>query len=246
MRNPKFLGVYSQRVRGRAKKAGYPAGPFYFVWDIGNSSYAVQELDKAFVPRTKPRLVSASQLQTGYNLEPSLLHAPVSTPDFRQILSDAARPAAGRQAAELNDNTLLELEKARKAKQVENDLRDSFNKALRALNRPRDRKGALAAIEQLANATEGIVPAHKHMFRDFGVSLRKKSLPELALLCAKKTLELAPNDDHAHFNMARILNILNMNDQALAHLRMAIKLDAREPVYHRFRDYIYSSGNTMD
>lgn len=237
MRNPKFLGVYSKKSSG-GKKSAYPAGPFYFVWELGNGVYAAQELDRAFVPRGKPQALSAIQLRDAYRLEPSMLAAPVSTPDFRHLQTV---PRA-HEATELNDTTLLELEKARKARQLENDLRDSFSKALRALNRPRDRKGALAALEQLASTTEGIVPAHKHMFRDFGVSLRKKALPQLALLCAKKAIELAPNDDHAHFNMARILHILNLNDEAIAHLNMAIRLDDKEPVYRKLRDWIRFGG----
>lgn len=227
MRNPKFAGVYSRKTPG--KKSG--SGPFYFVWDIGGA-HAIQELDKSFVPRGGAALLSPEQLRAGFRFEPGLLAAPVSTPDFRHLQNRAGARGAS-EAAELNDATLRELEKARKARQVENDLRSDFEKAMRALNRPRDRKGALAALERLARATDGIAPAHKHMFRDFGVALRKKSLPDLAMLYARRTLELAPNDDHAHFNMARILNILGMNEQARAHLDKAISLDSRETVYRR-------------
>ncbi|MDE5831374.1 MAG: tetratricopeptide repeat protein [Desulfovibrio sp.] len=229
-RAPKFLGVYSDKSGGSRRDA---QKNFYFVWKLPDDNYAAQKLDRSLSARGQPFAVTASRLASGYRFEPSILAAPVSTPDTR-VLATSPEP----KVAELTDDTLLELEKSRKAKQVEMDMRSNFNKALRALSRPRDRKGAIAALESLAATKEGVTPAHKHMFRDFGVSLRKKSLPKLALECARRVLELAPNDDHAHFNMARILEILGMYEEADAHLRKAIELDPGENVYRVFRDYL--------
>lgn len=229
MRNPKFLGVYSRLKsnNARAKKQ------LNYVWELDRNTYAIQAINEAFMAVSKPELITAAHLQGNFRLEPSILAAPLTTPDFRAL----HQPKHG-EAAELTDAFLEDLERARKAKQIENDLRSNFTKALRALNRPKDRKGAIAAIEHIVNSTEGIVPAHRHMFRDFGVSLRKKSQPELALLCAKRALELSPNDDHAHFNMARILDLLGLDDQAVAHLRAAMKIDSGVQVYKKFLDYI--------
>lgn len=231
MRAPKFLGVYSDKSGSSRRDA---SKRFYFVWKLPGGDYAVQRLDRSLSAQGSPSLVAASQFATSYRFEPSILAAPVSTPDMRYLAAPKSEP----KVAELNDDTLLELERTRKAKQVETDMRANFNKAIRALSRPRDRKGAIAALETLAGATEGIAPVHKHMFRDFGVSLRKKSLPKLALQCTRRVLELAPNDDHAHFNMARVLEILGMYEEADAHLRKAIELDPRENVYRTFRDYL--------
>lgn len=226
----KFMGVYSSKNR-TTPSAGKQ---LYFVWKMENSSFAAQKLDKAHLPVGKPKILTPAQLQSSYKFEPNDLAAPMSLPD----LSALEPPREKSAVSELTDDTLRELEKARKAKQVEADLRNNFDKALRALNRPRDRKGALAALERFATQTEGIVPAHKHMFRDFGVSLRKKSLPELALQYAGRVVELAPNDDHAHFNMARIMGILGMYDEAEAHLRKAIELDHTEIAYRKLMAYL--------
>lgn len=231
MRNPKFLGVYSQNqgAASRGRKT------LYFIWRLPDDSFAIQELDQAFMAAGPIRRIASSMLKANFRQEPSILAAPVSTPDFRGLV----QPKAARsEATELTDEALRELEYARKAKQVENDLRANFSRALRALNRPRDRKGAIVALEQLARTTKGIVPTHKHMFRDFGVSLRKKSLPDLAAICAGRALELAPNDDHAHFNFARVLAMLGKYDDALAHLKAAKKLDASEKVYERLAEHI--------
>ena len=235
MRQPRYLGVYSERPGAEAARAG--ATTRFFVWELSPAEYAIQKLNSALEPCSRVRLISAGRLQSGFQLEPSILAAPITLPDLANAEpeSGAAQP---RKAAELNDDTLRELESARRAKQVENDLRGSFRKALRGLARPREREAALAALEQIAAASDGIVPAHKHMFRDFGVALRQKDLPDIALRCGLRVLELSPEDDHGHFNLARILCALGAYDQATAHVERAMSLDAAEPVYPRMLAHI--------
>ncbi|WP_308621960.1 tetratricopeptide repeat protein [uncultured Desulfovibrio sp.] len=240
MRQPRYLGVYSERSQNGSAPTGGGTpgrGRRFFVWELSPADYAIQELDGALEPRAHVRLISAGRLQSGFQLEPSILVAPITQPDFGHAERETG-DTAPRAAAELNDDTLRELENARRAKQVENDLRGSFRKALRGLGRPREREAALAALEQLSGVTDGIVPVHKHMFRDFGVTLRKKDLPELALRCGLRVLELAPDDDHGHFNLARILCALGDYDKAAAHVETAMRLDGGEPVYPRMLAHI--------
>lgn len=224
MRNPRFLGVYALRkeLAGGQKHR-------FFVWELPNGDYAVQRLNSALAQTGPAKGVQKGPFEQAFTAEPSILAAPVTTPDFRGIVQPA-KPKT--------DATFESLERARHIKQVEADLRDTFEKAMRALTRPRDRKGALAALERIANTTEDIEPAHKYMFRDFGVSLRKKSLYELALACAKKVVALAPQDDHARFNLARILGILGRYDEAEKQLAAAMKLDPTEEIYGRFARHL--------
>ena len=240
MRQPRYLGVYTERPEGGQGRVKPGRSPRFFVWELSPADYAIQELDGALEPKSAVRLISAGRLQSGFQLEPSILVAPITLPDIAHAERESETPGAGatRKAAELNDDTLRELENARRAKQVENDLRGSFRKALRGLGRPREREAALAALEQIAGTTDGIVPAHKHMFRDFGVTLRKKDLPDIALRCGLRVLELSPDDDHGHFNLARILCALGAFDQAAAHVEKAMRLDGAEPVYPRMLAHI--------
>ena len=99
-------------------------------------------------------------------------------------------------------------------------------------------KAALLALEHLAQTKDGIIPAHKHMFRDFGVRLRQNSQPDLALLFSRKAVELAPEDDHAHFNLARILCSLGMYDEAAAHIATALSVSSEEPLYFKLLEHI--------
>lgn len=132
----------------------------------------------------------------------------------------------------------MSLEAMRKAKMTESRLRETFRQTLLRLRRPRERQAALSALEQLAGSTEDICTMHKHMFRDFGVRLRQSSQPALALLFSRKVVELAPDDDHAHFNLARILCLLGQFDEAAAHIRAAMTMGGEEPTYFRMLIHI--------
>ena len=248
MRQPKFLGVYSRRLYpGEETSSSLLPGqaaakPLFFIWELPEGTYAAQPLANG---KGGPQANGAAfrlgsdGFRGDYRLESSFLISPDKTPDFNK-LSEAITDIrqSPHKATELNPDSLRLVEYARRERQVESDLRNNFRKALRSLTRPRERKGALAAIAQIAASREGVVTAHKHMFRDFGVELRKQSLPELALLCGQRVLELAPKDDHAHFNLARILCLLKAWDEATQHLELAMSMDANEPLYPRLLAHI--------
>lgn len=237
MRPPKYLGVYSQSLT----KADGSHKTFFFVWELAEADYAVQRLDSAFQPREKARRVSAARFAAYFRAEPSILAMPVTMPDVRALADLPAAPAPDAPAAkapEVDDALLRRLESARRAKQTEVTLRENFRKALLRLKRPRERQAAVTALEQMAAATENIAPVHKHMFRDFGAKLRKTAMPDLALLFGRRALALAPEDDHAHFNLARILCALGAYDEAAEHIRIAMRLDAGEAIYPRMLAHI--------
>lgn len=244
MRLPKYLGVYSLS----SARADSHRKALFFAWELPDGTYAVQQLDGAFQPAAEPERVSAAYFSGSFRAEPSILAMPMTSLDIRLLPDRAGQnlaapahapaPSAPRRETTSKDSVLLSLDSARKAKQVEFNLRETFRKTLLRLKRPRERQAAISALEQLASTTDDIAPAHKHMFRDFGVRLRKSSLPELALLFSRKALELAPKDGHAHFNLARILCILGMYDEAAEHMRTAILLDGSQPVYSRMLTHI--------
>ena len=121
------------------------------------------------------------------------------------------------------------------ARAQEKLLRNSFEEAFEKLHMPEERTRALKAIKKIADQKKGIVPEHKHMFRDFSVTMRKEHLPEIALQFASRSVDLAPNDDHAHFNLARIFMILARYDDAIKELNKALELPITEDDGHVYK-----------
>ncbi len=301
MRRSKFSGVFSFSANWTESRSK----THYFVWELPDGAFAVQELNAAFQPVTEVERINAKNFSQSFKAEPNILAMPVITPDLShfepapstpppeapaaraehsarrvdaprvtsggallQTLSPKGKlPESVEVASEQPDMGLLpfpsptatgvtavryeeapapaaaprrayDLEAARKAKVVESKLRETFRQTLLRLKRPRERKAALLALEQLAQTKDGIVPVHKHMFRDFGVRLRQNSQPDLALLFSRKAVELAPEDDHAHFNLARILCSLGLYDEAAAHIGTALSMSSGEPLYFKLLEHI--------
>ena len=87
--------------------------------------------------------------------------------------------------------------------EVDKAVRAEFAMSLMRFRRG-NKEGALQDFERLLAVEEGIVPAHKHMFTDFGIDLRKSRLYTLASRCFRRAANLSPHDSHALFNLARI------------------------------------------
>ena len=297
MRRSKFTGVFSFS----ANWTGSRSKTHYFVWELPDGAYAVQELNAAFQPVAEVERISAKSFLREFKAEPNILAMPVITPDLSHFeqgmvtpppeggaakqpqpaptaaksgpgfaplemtspkgnlpesvevapqgsgtpsLPTPSRAATGVTAVHYEEGPTpapkraYDLEAARKAKVVESKLRETFRQTLLRLKRPRERKAALLALEQIAQTKEGITPSHKHMFRDFGVRLRQNSQPDLALLFSRKAVELAPEDDHAHFNLARILCSLGMYDEAASHIATAMSMSSEEPLYFKLLEHI--------
>ncbi|MTJ91791.1 MAG: tetratricopeptide repeat protein [Desulfovibrio sp.] len=309
MRRSKFSGVFSFSADWTASRSK----THFFVWELPDGAYAVQELNAAFQPVAEVERISAKSFLREFKAEPNILAMPVVTPDLSHFearpvapqpdasssapqpvrktaevpaanpgfaplemakpkgkLPDSVQVVTGKadqaplpfptraatgvtavryeegqppaapaaQAVQAGPKKAYDLEAARKAKVVETKLRETFRQTLLRLKRPRERKAALLALEQLAHTKEGITPSHKHMFRDFGVRLRQNSQPDLALLFSRKAVELAPEDDHAHFNLARILCSLGMYDEAAAHVAAALSVSSEEPLYFKLLEHI--------
>ena len=236
MRNPKFLGVYSLRT---ASANGQK--PKFFVWLLPDGNYAIQELDASLSQRGPARGISSAGLEKAFKAEPSILAAPITTPDFRPLMPTPRQPQPRQAdgAAPLESAAKTEPEEdSHNAIRMEAVLRENFARALSAVKRPKDKDGALTLMERIIRTQQGIEPVHKHMFRDFGVALRKRSLLKLALLSAQRAVILAPRDDHARFNLARILGMLGRYQEAEAQLATARRLDPNETVYDRLASYL--------
>jgi tetratricopeptide (TPR) repeat protein len=210
-----FIGVYSSL--GSGSKEGRGSGKrkrYWFAWDCGDAGYQVQELDRAFQPLSEAAPIDPSTFCASFAQEPSIL----ATPILKGPVAAAQRQAqAGVPLAKTPEQLAAE------RTEVENHLRAHFGALLLKTRRGGDSQSALKALLDIADVEEGIVPEHKYMFAEFGINLRKGKLPEAALAHAKRVLSLAPDDSHAHFNIARIYYTLGKLDEAEQHLLTALE-----------------------
>ena len=261
----KFIGVYSstRNPGARAQPAGGARKNYWFAWDDGWGRYRVQLLDAAFQPLDAPRIVTTDEFNQFFTHQPHILVTPVrqlevSAPegaiepeseteqrekkpgkpadDFDRPVTDKAplrdTGSFGREEYVRPDTEDLEV-----AENLDRELRAEFALALTRWRRG-DTRGSLKTFESMANRREGIIPAHKHMYTDFAVDLRKSQLPTLAKKHYLKAVELAPEDCNAHFNAARIFYETGDTGKALEHLNRALELEPDFEYAIRFKTFI--------
>ncbi len=105
--------------------------------------------------------------------------------------------------------------------ELDKSIRSEFALSLMRFKRG-NKEGALQDFERLLAVEDGIVPAHKHMFTDFGIDLRKSKLYTLASRCFQRAVNLSPNDGHALFNLARIYYEMGNFDKSVQYLDAAL------------------------
>ena len=202
-----FLGVYSSTGKefiGQRRR-------LFFVWDNGQGTYDVQRISTDFKPVDLVQTLPERRFKGLYAPEPEIR---IDPPEESSTAGPTAKALPGPQ-------------------EVEDTLREHFRKALLRTKRPRDRDAGLKALQTLAEVEEGIVPAHKHMFAEFGISLRRERQYRLALAFCEKVLILSPDDDHAHFNAARVLLEMGNVEGAEQHVLTAVDMDPSSRIYQR-------------
>ncbi len=203
-----FVGVFS-RTDATGKKT------YYFVWAAG-SVYSIQMLNGQFQAVDMLKTVDAATLTTKFTHEPHIKKYP-KTEAHRLLTTQSTRAST---------------------EDVESTLRELFRKALVRIKRTNSVETALPLFKNLLEIQEGITDKHKHMFNDFGIELRKRKCYPEAVAFAQRTLMLSPNDDHAHFNVARILIEMGDYDEAEQHILSAQYINPDSRIYKKTLQYI--------
>lgn len=237
-----FKGVYSSSSGLQPDGSTATRKRLWFVWEDPRGGYHVQMLDAARQPKGQKRHVNAKELEAFFTFEPGELTMPLrATGDGARDAApvsaaaddaDASAPGASHAGIRTSGAAALPMQ------EMERAMRADFALALARLVRG-DREAAIAALQELANQSEGLVPAHKYMFTDFGINLRKSKLPEIALKHHMRALDLSPNDSHAHFNVARAFYELGDMDRAERHLETSLSLSPELEASRRFLDFLH-------
>jgi len=201
---------------------------YWLVHETGDGLAQVQPINEHLIPTGKKRSISLGTLLDRFNAEPDFyistgIPAPpgeAGPPDENVLdLDDAPAPAAARRAP---GPEIEGFELSGSAEEVEKSARASFGLGLTYLKR-----GNLSKAEdifaKLAEAQAPFQPEHKHMFNEFGMSLRKEKLLDTAVKHYMRALSLAVGDDEnllhniarAYFEQKDIPNAVRYLEKSL-------------------------------
>ncbi len=203
-----FIGVYSRTDIRQVKT-------YYFIFKNDNLVY-VQKLNALFQPSEALKMIDEQSFRSLFTPEPQIKKIPKS----KMYTGQKKKPE------------ILSSHK------VEESLRELFRKALVRMRRGTIEDGALSILENLTTVEEGITKEHKHMFNEFGIEMRKKKSYPHALAFSKRVIAMNSNDDHAHFNVARVLMEMEEFEEAEQHLLTAQFLNPGSKIYAKALQHI--------
>lgn len=174
---------------------------FFYAEKIKNGALFVQALNGNDCPSGERRNLTLDAFMDQFTPEPLYYYNKVKpVMDFVQSSLEKGESA-------LRDRNFSRAETA--FKQVlsvdEEDIRANFGLGLAYLGAGK-KDDALGVLGKLMSLDLAFEAGHKHMFNSFGIQMRKSGMLGEAIDYYKKAISLHPQDEHLHFNMARVLH----------------------------------------
>lgn len=204
-----FLGVYST-VENRVLE-GKPVVVKcnWYAWDWDGGTVAVQEVSPEWEFIGSSKIIVRAELESRFSF---LQEEPPQKPTLPKAPEKGHRARTGIGDARTLDG-ILHL--------AEETARGDFASGVSALTLG-DRQRAMFAFERPLEMEVPWRPRHKFMFSRFGVELRKLKIYGLALRHHIRAMELAPNDEHIWFNLARVHYAMGNWDKAMEYIQRVL------------------------
>ena len=202
---------------------------FYFIEQSEDGAIECQPLNANYVPSGQKRCICLEELMEKFAPEPEFYLNSVY-PKMREL----QRTIDSADAHRAKDETFAaEYEYAAALKVDEENVRANFGIGLTYLQRGESDK-ADDIFERLVKLDAAFAPEHKHMFNDFGISLRKTKMYRQAVTYYSRALELTADDEHLHINAARALLEIKDIDACVEHLLKALAIAPRQEQATKF------------
>lgn len=198
-----------------------------------DGSIAVQSLNPHFIPVGTVRTITRENLLKNYIPEPDVYLCKV-IPVMRQVAKTVAR---GERHLRNNETFSAEMEFKTALRIDEENIRATFGLGLSYLSRGDTQRGAIV-FRRLVRLDAAFEPRHKHMFNDFGISLRKNKMYPQALKYYVKASIISGNDENLIFNMARTYFEKGRDTLALKFIDKALAMNPRLTEGRKFKAFL--------
>lgn len=209
---------------------------FWFVEQKG-AELECQPLNPNYIPSGPKRKISMDELIAKFSPEPEFYQMSVF-PKMRQLQQTVDKADGHRDKGE---TFAAEYEYSRALKVDEENVRANFGIGLTYMERGELEK-AENIFERLVKLDGAFESEHKHLFNEFGINLRKSKMFPQAVEYYRRALELSPNDENLHTNMARAL--LETKDLAgcLDHIFKALELNPEHEISLKFLKWLHKKN----
>ncbi|CCH49814.1 tetratricopeptide repeat protein [Pseudodesulfovibrio piezophilus] len=119
----------------------------------------------------------------------------------------------------------------------EENVRANFGLGLTYMERGEPAK-AEDIFERVVGLDASFAPEHKHLFNEFGISLRKSNLLDQAVEYYTRALEITQDDENLYYNLARAFFERGDKDDCTTNLDKALSLNPSFEEANKFLAYI--------
>lgn len=158
----------------------------------------VQALNAHFMPTGTAKVISRDNLLKNYLPEPDVYISKV-IPIMRKVEKGVAK---GERHMRNKEPFSAEMEFKNALRIDEENIRATFGLGLSYLSRGDTKRGEIV-FRRLVRLEAAFEPRHKHMFNEFGISLRKNKMYVQAIKYYVRASILSKSDENLFFNMAR-------------------------------------------
>lgn len=222
--NPKIKGTFSTKLvqeigTGTTKKKVIQTF-LYFAEEKDNGEIGLRVLNENDVPSGDEQIVSKEELLESFTPELEIYTSTVF-PAIQKLNKTLAK--ADRQRQQGNTFT-AEMEYGKALNIDEDNIRANFGIGLCYLDRNEAAK-ATDIFNRLIDLDAAFEKQHKHLFNDFGISLRKNSMFDEAVSFYSKAVGLTDDDENLYFNMARCQYEKGEHEESLKNAEKCLEIN---------------------
>lgn len=184
------------------------------------NEFGVRKISPQFVPVGEPEIIDEETLLRDYTPEVELHNSQIA-PAMQALKKtiakgDKYRAQGNPLSAEMEYTKALEVD--------ETNVRAIFGLGLVYLNRE-DMEKSQSVFGQLVTMEAAFSPRHKHLFNEFGISLRKAKLYDEAVEYYARAVELCEEDENLYYNLSRAHYENNDWENCLEYAACALKIN---------------------
>jgi len=193
---------------------------YWSVDEVEDNLLEIQPLNKNYIPSGPKRKITIEDLLSKFAPEPEFYISTVY-PKLQELSRTIQKGERHRDKGEIFS---AELEFNEALKVDEENVKANFGLGLTYLDRGESHK-ANDIFERLVRLDAAFEAEHKHLFNDFGISLRKNKMYDQALDYYRKAETLTDLDENLCYNIARAYFEKENTTECLEYLKKALKLN---------------------
>ncbi|WP_432737789.1 tetratricopeptide repeat protein [Maridesulfovibrio sp. FT414] len=237
-------GVFSSRTgpgAGIGADQGDVQKSYWFVEEIGDGKYEVQALNSSDMPSGPKLTIDRERFLANYQPEPEY-YAYRVLPVLRKQCDRIVRGEGHRHKEEVYS---AEYEFCEALEVDEDNVRANFGLGLTYLDRGElDR--AEDVFKRLIRLQAIYAPEHKHLFNEFGISMRRNGMYDQALAYYHRAEELCMDDENLFLNISRAYFEKGDIEGCVDYLMKSLMLNEQFGEACLFRDFLKINGFMND